>query len=180
MLFLFCGASPMLAQDRALEQRLNELSGRIENLLEGQENLRRHMAEMQREIDALREHQNRPVTPSATQADLNRLADSVREIDRKRLDDYEKIRAELLKLGKTLASSAPVRSSPPPREPVKETAPEKGYNYTVQSGDTLSSIVEVYRENKVKVSVDQVLKANPGLKPERLLPGQTIFIPDGR
>lgn len=179
-LFLFCATLTALAQDRALEQRLNELSGRIEILLEGQENLRKQMAELQREIDTLREHQNKPVTPSATQADLNRLADSVREIDRKRLDDYEKIRSELMKLGKTLASSAPVRATPPAREPAKEAAPEKGFNYTVQPGDTISSIVDAYRENKIKVTVDQVLKANPGLKPERLRAGQTLFIPDGR
>ncbi|MCD6340109.1 MAG: LysM peptidoglycan-binding domain-containing protein [Verrucomicrobia bacterium] len=54
----------------------------------------------------------------------------------------------------------------------------KGYEYTVKPGDTLSAIVQAYRREKINVTIDAVLKANPGLDPRRLLPGQKIFIPD--
>jgi len=47
----------------------------------------------------------------------------------------------------------------------------------VARGDTLSTIVEAYREQNIKVTLDSILKANPGLKPERLQVGQKIIIP---
>jgi len=34
----------------------------------------------------------------------------------------------------------------------------------VQKGDTLSTIVQAYRDKNIKVSKDQILKANPDLK----------------
>ena len=49
--------------------------------------------------------------------------------------------------------------------------------YVVQSGDTLDAIAQAYREKNIKVTVAQILNANPGLKPERMKVGQTIFIP---
>ena len=47
----------------------------------------------------------------------------------------------------------------------------------IQSGDTLSAIVQAYKEKNIKVTVAQILKANPGLKAERLIVGTKIFIP---
>lgn len=47
----------------------------------------------------------------------------------------------------------------------------------MKKGDTLSTIVQAYRDNNIKVTMDQILKANPGLKPERMRVGQKIFIP---
>jgi len=57
------------------------------------------------------------------------------------------------------------------------TTPEKGFEYVVQSGDRLDTIVQACREKGVKVTVSQILKANPGLKAERLKVGQKVFIP---
>lgn len=54
---------------------------------------------------------------------------------------------------------------------------EKGYEYVIQSGDTLSSVAQAYREKNIKVTVDQILKANPGLNANKLKVGQKIFIP---
>jgi len=47
----------------------------------------------------------------------------------------------------------------------------------IQSGDTLDAIVLAYREKSIKVTVAGILKANPGLKAERLIVGKKIFIP---
>jgi len=55
---------------------------------------------------------------------------------------------------------------------------EKGYEHTVESGQSLSLIIQAYREKGVKVTQKQVLDANPGLNLNRLQPGQKIFIPD--
>ena len=119
----------------------------------------------------------------ASQEELKRLTEAVREVDRKRIEDNERIRTDLLKLGKTLAAPlpSPKKSAPAVSEDEKATqkkgAEEKGFKYTIQKNDTLSVIVQAYREKNIKVTTDQVLKANPGLNANRLRVGQEIFIP---
>jgi LysM repeat protein len=50
-----------------------------------------------------------------------------------------------------------------------------GFFYTVMAGDTLGSIA-----NRFNTSVGAILRANPGLEPGRLFPGQRICIPSER
>jgi LysM repeat protein len=47
----------------------------------------------------------------------------------------------------------------------------------VKPGETLGAIVKAYRDQNIKVSLQQILAANPGLKPENLKAGQKIIIP---
>ena len=111
------------------------------------------------------------------------MAEALKEVDHKRMDDYGKIHDEILKLGKKLSMPAPTpsRKSTAATSSSDDTGtatPEKkGFEYTIQPGDNLSVIVQAYKEKNIKVTVDQILKANPGLKPERLSAGKTIFIP---
>jgi LysM repeat protein len=175
------------AADAALEERFNQLSGKIEDLIAGQEAQRKRLADLAREVESLREQQSKPVANNyANQEDLKRLAEAVKEVDRKRMDDYGKIHDELLKLGKKLSLPPPSsgrtsRNTTPSGDDTATPAPEKkGFEYTIQPGDTLSVIVQAYKEKNIKVTVDQILKANPGLKAERLSAGKTIFIPAPR
>lgn len=171
------------AQDAATEERLNKITGQIEDLIAGHKALQQQLSQVSRDISSLREKlAAQPKETFATEADLKSLADSVREVDRKRVDDNERIRNEIARLGKVIASTPPPRSRPtPPPEnepkavPVK---PEAGFEYTVQPGDSLSLIVQGIREKGVKITLDQVMKANPKLVPERIRVGQKIFIPE--
>jgi LysM repeat protein len=61
--------------------------------------------------------------------------------------------------------------------PKVSNSPEKGFEHEVKSGQTLSAIIQAYRDQGVKVTLKQVLDANPTLKPERMKAGQKIFIP---
>ncbi|MDB6110847.1 MAG: Peptidoglycan-binding LysM, partial [Pedosphaera sp.] len=84
------------------------------------------------------------------------------------------------KLGKTIAQTPThtTTSRPVVTEPV--SAPkgdETGFTYQVKPGDSLSIIAQAYREQGVKVSVSQILAANPGLDATKLKSGQKIFIP---
>jgi len=171
------------AADAAMEERFNQLSGKIEDLIAGQEAQRKRLADLAREVENLREQQSKPAPNNyASQEDLKRLAEAVKEVDHKRMDDYGKIHDEILKLGKKLSMPAPM---PPKRsisgnssgDDAPPVAEKKGFEYVIQPGDTLSVIVAAYKEKNIKVTVDQILKANPGLKPERLSAGKTIFIP---
>lgn len=177
-------AAPQLrGQDAASEERFNKLAGQIEDLRASQEALGKRIEALGQAIEGLRGQVDKPSGNYASDEDVKRLAEAVKEIDRKRLEDYEKIRLELKSLGKSLAApTPPVRSSAPPvvTEPSsteKASIPDKGYEYKVKKGDTLSIIVQAYRDNNIKVTMDQILKANPGLKPERMRVGQKIFIP---
>jgi LysM repeat protein len=171
------------AEDAATEEKLNQLSGKIEDLIASHEAQRKRVAELGREIENLREQQSKPTGNFASQEDLKRLADAVREVDRKRMDDNEKIHNDLVKLSKSLATPLPQPKKKPASSfgdapvPDKPSHKEDVAEYVVQSGDTLSVIVQAYREKNVKVTVDQILKANPGLVPEKMHVGQKIFIP---
>ena len=57
------------------------------------------------------------------------------------------------------------------------TRPEKGYEYVIKENDRLIAIAKAYNDQGIKVTVKQILDANPGLKAESLQPGKKIFIP---
>ena len=178
----FCAGPALRAQDAGAEERFNKLAGQIEDLRAGQDALRRQLETLGKELDSIREQVNKPTGNYASQEDLKRVADAIKEVDRKRIEDAEKIHDDLLNLKKSLSVPPPPKSKPtvsPNDGPNSDASsvPSKGYEYVVKEGDTLSKIVQAYRDNNIKVSTEQILKANPGLKPERMKVGQKIFIP---
>jgi len=184
LLTLSLGAVPAgSAQDAATEERLNKLSGQIEDLIAGQKQEKERLASLAREMENLREQASKPTANYAAQEDLKRLADSVREVDRKRLEDYDKITTELRKLGKTLAAPIPSSKKSTPTtaldspDATKAGPSAKGFEYVIEKNDSLSAIVKAYAEKNIKVTTEQILKANPGLDPNRLRVGKKIFIP---
>lgn len=174
-----CYAPSLRAQDAATEERLNKLSGQIDDLRAGQEALRKQIDGLMRELSSVRDQAAKPAVASASPEDLSRVADAVKEVDRKRLEDYDKIRTELLNLRKSLLNSPPPRTKPMSTDTAenKPAPSDKGFEYEIKSGDTLSMIVQAYREKNIKVTTDQILKANPGLKAEKLPVGHKIWIP---
>ena len=176
----FCFAVSLPAQDAATEERLNKLAGQIEDLRANQEALHKEVQGLFKAIDGLREQVSKPTGNFASQEDLKRLADALKEVDQKRVDDAEKVRTELLNLRKSLLAPTPMKKAPAPAitdAPPHSDKPEKGFEHVVQTGDTLSTILKAYRDKNIKVSMDQVLKANPDLKPDRMRVGQKIWIP---
>ena len=168
------------AEDAATDERLNKLAGRIEDLTADNLALRKQIENLAKQIDSLREQASKPTGNFANQEDVKRLADALKEVDQKRMDDAEKVRTELLNLRKSLlqpATPKKMASVPVPSDSTHADKPEKGFEYVVQKGDTLSTILQAYRDKNIKVTMEQVLKANPDLKPERMRVGQKIFIP---
>ncbi len=86
------------------------------------------------------------------------------------MDDAEKIRSELLKLRDLLKAppASPKHSATAPSKDLSTSEPppadQKVFPYVIQSGDTLDAIVLAYKDKNIKVTVAQILKANPGLK----------------
>lgn len=166
------------AQDPLTEERLDKLSGQIESLIEGQAAQNRRLTQLAADLQRLTERVNAANNGTASAEDLRRLAERVQEIDRKRESDREAILKQIEALAKIDRTPPPrTHQRTPPETPPTRPADEKGYEYTVQAGDTLSVIVEAYRQQGVKTSISEIQKANEGLNPNRLRPGQKIFIP---
>lgn len=175
-------AVPLLlrAQDAGTEEQLNKLRGEITALQASNVDLQKRLSEVLKELQDVREQASKPTGNYASADDVKQLAEKIKEVDRKRVEDVELITGEIKKLGKAITSNSGNRiKNPDVPKTGSDTpsTPEKGYEYVIKSGDTLSAIVAEYNKQGVKVTTDQVLKANPGLKPESLKVGQKVFIP---
>jgi LysM repeat protein len=173
---------PVRAQDAAVEERLNKLTVQLEDLQAARVKLEKQIAELNREVSTLREQASKPTGNFASPEDLRKLAEKLQEIDQKRVSDNEKILKEIEKLGKTGGTTGgkkPLKLTPAAHveNPAGSGSAEKGFKYVIQSGDTLSTIAQAYREKGLKIYPEQILKANDGLKERSLKPGQEIFIP---
>ncbi len=188
--FLFFGVTLALgstllarAQDAATQQRLDELSGRIENLIAAQDALTKQVNELRRELTAVHELASKPPGNWASPEDLKRVAKGIEDVDRNRRADLELVQKQLQRIQQVLERPLPQPTRPPAAAPKaasvsdKATTPRDGVEVVVKPGDTLSAILQACREQNIKVTQKQILDANPGLKPNLLLPGQKIFIP---
>lgn len=173
------GRAAGLAPEEA--ERLQRLNGLVEDLLASQASMQKRLSALTDQLHAVREEGSRAGDRLndrfATREELRKLAESVRELDRKREEDKRLILEEIKKLAQTPVVVPRDTPKAPSREPASST-PGKGYTYTIKKGDTISAVVAAYRANGVKVSVDDVIKANPHLKPNALAEGAEIFIPD--
>lgn len=169
------------AQDAAVEERLNKLTGQIQDLTDAKDAQNKRIDALTKELRDLQDQLGKPNASYASQDDLKQLADKFQEMDRKRQEDNDLILKKIEGLGKTLGGSSHASVAAKPQPPaVDATTPapsDKGFEYVIQAGDTLSVIVKAYAEKNIKVTVDQIVAANPGLNPKRLRVGQKVFIP---
>lgn len=178
------GPQVVRAADSATQERLDRLSGQVEDLIVAQRTYQKQIADLAREIESLREQASRPNTAYLTRDDLRPLRSAIEEVDRKRIEDARKIQAELTNLAKALTDSTRTRPQPPKNsggasggEKADKPVDEKGFEYTIEKGDTLSAIIAAYREKGIKVTESQILKANKGVQVDRLPVGRKIWIP---
>ncbi len=183
ILFAAISAATVFGQDTATQQQIDKLSGQIQDLLAAQGKQDQVIAGLRKEISELRDKVNTPqVNDSASREDLKTLAEKVQEIDKKRQADRDLIIKQIEQLGK-VSAAPPVKTKPAPKTPAPDetiapATPQKGYEYTVKAGDTVGSIAKAYRDQGVKVTTTQILKANPGLDATKLYVGKKVFIPD--
>ena len=189
LILSFAAVTAARAQDDATQQQIDKLTGQIQDLLDAQAAQGKRIEALEKEIGDLQSQSTQPGGSTASPDDLKKLAEQVQEIDKKRQEDNDRVLKELEHLEKALGASPGHRSAPDISSPditptpLKDhtnagaSGPQNGYDYTVHSGDTLSAIAKAYRAQGVKVTTDQILKANPGLDPKNMKVGQKIFIP---
>jgi LysM repeat protein len=173
------------AQEDPTQQQIDRLSGDIQAMQAALGEQDKRLAALETKINDLSDKINSSGSGGVASADdLKKLAAVVQEIDKKRQADNEAILKELEKLDKSLgvassghkATTTTSTTADNPTPPA--TGPQKGYYYEIKSGDTLSAISKAYRDQGVKVSVEQIQAANPGLNPRSMVVGKKVFIPD--
>jgi LysM repeat protein len=171
------------AQDDATQQQINKLSGQVQDLLDAQALQAKRITALEKEISELHDKSSQPGTADTANADdLKKLADQVQELAKKQQADNDLILKEIGKLGKVGGSPSGHRSTPSVTTNAAAGGSttggrENGYEYKVAAGDNLKIIAKAYRDQGIKVTSEQILKANPGLNPNTLKVGQKIFIP---
>lgn len=168
------------AQDSATQQQIDKLSGQIQDLQAAQLAQGKRIAALAKEISDLQSQLNQSGNSGlASQDDLKKLAKQVQEIDKKRQEDNERVLKELEHLENALGAAPGQGPSPNISSAKTHSADgrQTGYSYEIQKGNTISAIARAYREKGVKVTTEDILKANPGLDPKNLKVGQKILIP---
>lgn len=187
-----------IAEKQALNEKLSRLTSTMEGLVNDQLNLLTQIQSQAEEIRELRaevarlkadqELQRKAAESAVTQAEFKSLVAQINQSESKRKKDQELILDSIEDIGKARIAAAQagqsssnnssgsknVKSDPQP------ATSSVGYEYEVQPGDNISSIVASYRESGVPVTVNMVLRANPSVVPERLQVGTKLFIPDPR
>ena len=182
-----------LAARQEAEERYKTMSAKIEDLQQELQAYKKNLAGVGDELKALREETVRAHNNNkdvAVQKSLEQLAEAIREVDKKRIADNEKILAVLAGFKETLKDK-PSAAAPRPPAPagVSPTVPpksagespksgaEKGYEYAIRERDTLSAITTKLVQQGIKVTQKQIMEANPSVNWNRLRVGQKIFIP---
>jgi cell division protein FtsB len=184
-----------LADRQDAEERYKRMASDVEALQAANQSLQKRINALEEHLSKLGEDVAKANSNSSVRDDLKVLRDKIQEVDKKRETDKQVISDEVKKaladvekavLKAGSARPAPVRESRPVKEKVEETAtaaaPEKGYSYTIQEGDTLSAIVQAYNkkfqsEGMKKIKQGDVEQANPKVNWNRLRVGQKIVIP---
>jgi LysM repeat protein len=179
------GAAATAARQEA-QENYQTLKGKVDDLIEAQAGTDKKIQALAKEIADLREQMGKPTANNyASRDDLKTLADAINEVDAKRKADNEKMVNEI---SKQLAKLGKASGAPPPRnvdkplvaDPGPGAGPktsDEGFWYEIKPNDTFSKVAAAYREQGVKVTSDQIAKANPNVDSTKLKVGQKIFVP---
>ena len=180
---LLVGPATIVAQGASLETRAlredyRRLQSQLADLLEAHNALKSELSKLRTEVRQLRTQAATKDPAAITRSDLEGLAKSIREVDRKRVQDKELILKEMQAFLRTGATGA--------KPPAAAPRSEKGFNHIVEGGQTISAIIAAYNTklkeqgaNK-RITLKSVLDSNPNLNPRTMQIGQSLFIPDPR
>ena len=181
-------ATAIAAKEEA-DARYKGMTARIEELENAVHDQQKTMTRMNEELRTMREEISKLASASkdsATQESIKRLAEAIEEVDKKRLSDnknvvtrFNEAIAEIQKLLGNRPGPKPVApvDSAPPKATNNPAVPDTGFEYLIQSGDTLSGLVLKLRKQGMNVTQKQLKDANPDVNWDKLKVKQKIFIP---
>ena len=192
---------PPIRQDN--DDNYKSLNTRVEDLAAANESLQKNLNKLRDDVQKLADEVARASDKSkdsATTESIKALKAAIEEVDKKRIEDQklvlEKLEAFRKILEKPIAgprpnptakdtgngstATAPKRTNsttPARTDTTARTAPENGYNYSIQDGDILSTIVAKLKKQGMKITMKQIMDANPKVNWNKLQVNQVIFIP---
>tara|TARA_B100001105_G_C22184838_1_gene354381 strand:+ start:131 stop:682 length:552 start_codon:yes stop_codon:yes gene_type:complete len=164
---------------RALREDYRRIQSQLEDLLAAHNALKKEMGQLRSELRRVRAKSAERDPNAVTREDLESLAKSIREVDRKRVGDKELILKEI----RSLINKAPAVGNKP-KPPNVSAKPEKYFEHEVKSGQNITTIVSAFnaelkkRGDKKMITPKSVLNANPGLDPKNIPVGRILIIPD--
>ena len=185
-----------------LTENYKSLKNTVADQKETIELQRKAIDKLQGDLSDLRKQMSKPPGNFASPDNLKVLKDALQDEAKKRQEDDEKILTEITKqiskLGKTAdagggavasthgGGSASTPSHPPQGDPVIigdpiVTGPKAdgpGFVYVVKANDYPAKIArKLYEAKGIKVTPEQIMAANPGVKDTELKVDQKLFIP---
>jgi hypothetical protein len=176
-----------LAAQRDAEERYKRLSADVqaiaetqEVLIKRQEDFRQRLDKLADELRSLRDEQSRSAGNLASREELRKYVEKMKELDEKRESDKKLILENIRDLAKVPIS--PMVDSKPPTRHAPDPNEEPPFIYVIKKNDRLLDIIAEYNDyfqkhGQTKITMSQVLKANPGLKADRLVAGNKVKIP---
>ena len=175
--------------DRYFLEQIRQLRGEMEEL-KGAYNLQiRKVMALETEVRTLRTAnetlKRENALKFASNKSIDELAAKIMELDKNRLNDLDVTNKQIDAILQTVKKLAAAPPATPRHNGSTNPAPAdfKAREHVVQSGEFLSTILEAYNAAfkaeglSGRVTQSQVLKANPGLDPNRLLVRQKLLIP---
>jgi hypothetical protein len=186
-------------RDRLINSAIQDLQRTVARQQSDINDLKNRNESLVRQMNDMNAKFREALGSTVTQKQLEKLVESLKEVDRNRLSDRN-LFIEQIKQIKDIAS----RPAPAPiiitntvtrvepriekeKEKEKEdepvlTNPNGYYSYTVKPKDNLSAIVAAYnaefkKDGKATITIDQVKKANPKINPNNIPVGKTLQIP---
>jgi LysM repeat protein len=151
---------PAAAEDAAIErQKILRAADQLDLLSTQGASLAQQLLELRTEVEKLR-------------AENQSLRQLLNALEKSRAADKDALLKEVSAIVAS-ATKAPAPAAPP--HPTT-AAKEEGFEHTVEPGQSLWAIAKAYQDAGVKVSVDDIRRAN-NLKDNTLRSGQKLFIP---
>ena len=181
-------AAPIGAQARFYAEQFRRLRGEIDELKGAHALQQQQTDKLKTQVKTLTDENqklNRRLAGKfATAEEMEAMRAALKEMDANRLKDRAIFQKALGDLGKLIQKVAQQKAAAPPLDPAPRAVAKnfKFNTHKVEIGEFLGTIIIAYNraykeEGLGTVTQSQVLKANPGLKPNRLLVGQKIKIP---
>jgi len=179
-------AAPIGAQARFYAEQFRRLRGEIDELKGAHALQQQQTDKLKTQVKTLTDENqklNRRLAGKfATAEEMEAMRAALKELDANRLQDRAIVQKALAALGKLIQKVAQQKAATV-EPPLRVVARDFKFNtHKVETGEFLSNIIVAYNraykeEGLGTVTQSQVLKANPGLNPNRLLVGQKIKIP---
>ena len=179
-------AAPIGAQARFYAEQFRRLRGEIDELKGAHALQQQQTDKLKTQVKSLTDENqklNRRLAGKfATAEEMEAMRAALKELDANRLQDRAIVQKALADLGKLIQKVAQQKAAPVEPAPRVVARDFKFNTHKVETGEFLSNIIVAYNraykeEGLGTVTQSQVLKANPGLNPNRLLVGQKIKIP---